>query len=648
MASLLINGLLTGILFALAGMGLVVIYKASGVLNFAHGIIAALVAYIALTALTDWGIPYPFVILGAILVGAATGLLIQQLVIRPLGKRAALTLSVATIGVWLALKGIVVALFGSQIRAFPPFAAGSITLGSVQVSYHQLFAVTISILVATTLFIVFQRTRVGRQLRATYENPYAAQLMGINIRYISSLTWSVSGALSGLAGVLLAPQYRLSAEVMDQILIAGFVAVVIGGLNSFAGAAVGGIILGIAQNLGAAYISTTLKTTILFGLLLIILAIRPQGILGRKETLQKLSGSRRLGGDGLDLSKLVPKRLHVLRQRRFRRVLMLIPLVIVVILPIALTGATLSMVTVTMVMVPAVLSLTVLTGFAGEISLGQAGFMAAGAYTTVLLDGRFSLPGAIIVILAVLVGCILGVLVALPSVRLSGLQFAVATLGFGWAAPEILLNSQSFAGGYAGLSLDATSIVGIPIGYGHRWGTYVVAVGFLVLSVFFVHRIRASALGRRLRAVRDSEPGAVALGISPVISRIVAVALSAGLASFAGSGYAYIVGYVAPQGFLFIQSVFLIVALVVGGSEYVSGAVIGAIFVTVIPFYTSGMPQLSPIILGLLLFVAIALFGTGIAGSVLSIASNPVQISVDSPKESHSKTMEAVEADVVE
>ncbi len=279
---LIVDGVITGSLYALAGMGVVVIYKASGVINFAQGDMAMVATFLAFYLFTVVHLPFIAVLVLTILAAAAFGVLTQIAIVRPIEERPVMQIIVATLGFSLMLNGAAVALFGTEPRAFPPIVSGSVSLGAFVLPFQELAAFAIALAALAAVYVFFTHTRMGMIFRATYQNPMVAGLMGINVKLVAVGVWALGGALGALAGILLAPRHYLDANVLDQIMIAAIVAVVLGGFGSIPGAAIGGVTLGIMQNLVGAYLDTHFQSTAIFIILLAILVVRPYGLFGGK------------------------------------------------------------------------------------------------------------------------------------------------------------------------------------------------------------------------------------------------------------------------------------------------------------------------------------------------------------------------------
>ncbi|MGW6460984.1 branched-chain amino acid ABC transporter permease [Streptomyces sp. NPDC055078] len=278
----LVSGIVSGLIFALAGIGLIVIYRVSGYVSFAQGDIAAVALYFGYW-LHEGGVPYVLVALATVCMGALTGGLIGRFVVVPLERFGLLTAAMATIGVGVLLQGLENHFLGADARAFPSAGEGTVlSVGSVSLSTADVVSFVVCGLAVALLSVGFRRSRTGIAMRAVHDNPAAAEVLGLRAVTLKRASWVVAGGLAGLCGLFIAPVYALTPTSVNSILVFGFCAIVIGGFDSIPGAVVAGMIIGVTTNLTAAYISPELVTTLLFATLMTVLLLRPHGLFGRR------------------------------------------------------------------------------------------------------------------------------------------------------------------------------------------------------------------------------------------------------------------------------------------------------------------------------------------------------------------------------
>ncbi|QIA28315.1 branched-chain amino acid ABC transporter permease [Thermaerobacter sp. PB12/4term] len=278
----LVAGLSTGSLYALVAVGLVTVFKATGIINFAQGEIAMVATFLALAGLQQLGLGYwEAFVLGAA-AAALLGMLLERLFLRPLLHVSAVSQIMVTIGLGMMLNGLAGLQWGYEPRAFPaPVGGAPIVAGGVAISADHLAVLAVALVVMASLFAFYRYTRLGVAVRAVAQNLPAAQLMGIPAGRVFAVSWAVAAGLGGIAGMLVAPATSLDPNFMAEVLIKGFAAAILGGITSLPGAVAGGLVLGVLETAVAGFISTDLKNVFSFTLILLVLILRPHGILGQ-------------------------------------------------------------------------------------------------------------------------------------------------------------------------------------------------------------------------------------------------------------------------------------------------------------------------------------------------------------------------------
>lgn len=280
----LFSGVTVGAMYALAAIGFTLIYNASGVINFAQGEFIML-GGMAAVFLVQGGVPLPLAIVLAVIIAAGVGLLVEKLAIEPAGNAEVITLIIITIGASLTIRGLVQVWLGKGTHALPPFSGEApIAILGATLLPQSLWVIGVSAVVVAVLAWFFGRTLTGKAMLATAHNKLAAQLVGINTRFILLLSFGLSAALGAAGGILIAPITYTSYDVGIMLGLKGFVAATLGGLGSGVGAIAGGLILGVVEAMTAGYISSAYKDAMPFVLILLILFFRPQGVFGKKST----------------------------------------------------------------------------------------------------------------------------------------------------------------------------------------------------------------------------------------------------------------------------------------------------------------------------------------------------------------------------
>ena len=281
----LINGLSLGSVYALIALGYSMVYGIAKMLNFAHGDIIMVGAYIAFFAIGSYKLPAIVAILVSVIVCTLLGVVIEKLAYKPLRHASSLSVLITAIGVSYFLENGALLLWGSDTRIFPTFINGTVNLfgGRLKLPVVTLVTIAVCLLIVWLLSLFINKTKTGRAMRATSEDRGAAALMGINVNQIISITFAIGSGLAGIAAVLLCSTYPSVYPMLGAMPgIKAFTAAVLGGIGSIPGAFLGGLLLGIIENLAKAYISTQLSDAIVFGVLIVILLIKPTGLLGKK------------------------------------------------------------------------------------------------------------------------------------------------------------------------------------------------------------------------------------------------------------------------------------------------------------------------------------------------------------------------------
>ncbi|PUA20127.1 branched-chain amino acid ABC transporter permease [Glaciimonas sp. PCH181] len=282
----LINALTLGSVYALFALGFTLVFGVLGVINLSHGAIFMLGSYVALMLVEQLALPLWLAMLVAMLASGAIGLAVDYLVLRPLRKRNAPHLApmIATIGVAIILTNLAQGLFGAENKRFPQgiIPENSFTFGSIHITAVQIGIVVISFVLMLVLLAVMRRTQLGRALRAIAESPKAAYLLGINVEGLFYLTSFAAAALGGAAGVLVGLSFNAITPFMGQpMLHKGIAVIILGGMGDIRGAMIAGLFLGFAEVLTVAYISSDFRDAVGFGLLFLILLVKPSGMFGK-------------------------------------------------------------------------------------------------------------------------------------------------------------------------------------------------------------------------------------------------------------------------------------------------------------------------------------------------------------------------------
>ena len=275
------SGLATGSLYALTAVAVVVVFRNTRTINLAQGDFSMMGAFFALILLKQFGLPYYAALVLAVLGVIVLGVLVERVVMRPIADSDWLTLFTATLGVYYILHGVAGWLWGRDTKAFPvTFNPTPVDFLGTVVSEGHLINMAWAAGIGLVLFVFFRFTKQGIAMRAVTDDPETARLMGIPVRFVVMLTWGMAGFLAAFAGILIAPIIYVGPQMMDEVLVKGYVAAVFGGLYSIPGAIIGSLMIGVAENLAGGYLGSQYKTATAFAMIVALLTLRPKGLFG--------------------------------------------------------------------------------------------------------------------------------------------------------------------------------------------------------------------------------------------------------------------------------------------------------------------------------------------------------------------------------
>ena len=282
----LLNGISLGSVYAIIALGYTMVYGIAKMLNFAHGDVIMIGAYITFSAVHTWNMPPVLAVVISIAVCTVLGVLIEGLAYKPLRQATSLAVLITAIGMSYLLQNIALLVWGPNPKSFPSvISLNSLSLldGRLIISAETIVTVLANIVIMIALTLFTSRTKMGKAMRGVSEDKGAAQLMGINVNLTISITFAIGSALAAIAGVLLCSTYPVLMPTTGSMPgIKAFTAAVFGGIGSIPGAMLGGILLGVLEILGKAYVSTELSDALVFGVLIIVLLVKPTGLLGKK------------------------------------------------------------------------------------------------------------------------------------------------------------------------------------------------------------------------------------------------------------------------------------------------------------------------------------------------------------------------------
>jgi len=582
---LVLAGIATGCVYSLAGMGVVVTYKATGIFNFAHGAIAMIVAYVLWQMNHEWhwalAISAPLVL---VVVGPGIGLLLERLVFRPLQRKRASTSEklVATLGVFLICLGAAYAIWTGTTREGPhliPSRAIDLT-HDLYMGIDQLVEVLLVAVVGAGLWVLFRFTHVGTEIRAVVDRRELSELSAVNADRVSALSWAMGTGLAGLTGVLLAQRAGgLDPFHLTLLVIESFSIVVVARLVSLPVAVAAGVLLlGVLQSLLTQFnprVLPLLHTKLPEGVTNAIGQLKPNlsvlilfGALVFMRNLDEV-------GEESARSGLVSGALGGHRRQPATPALVVLAAVAAVIVPFVMSAQNMTYAHQALAYIVIFASIVCVTGFAGHITLGQAAFAGFGAFMSARVSNSWSVP----VIPAMLIGgmcaMLLGVVTAYPALRRRGVFLGLTTLAIGVLAYSFVFTSNTFAGGPGGLDAPRPSLFGASLAGNKAFYFFeLVCVGLMLL---LARNLRSGRLGRVLGAVRDSEVAARAVGIDLRKYKLFIFGASAFMAGIGGALLSQEMQAFSFSTFDPFSSLRWFMVVIVAGVNSLSGAVIGGV-----------------------------------------------------------------------
>ncbi len=559
-------GLGTGAVYALLAQGVVLIYRGSGLLNFAQGAMAMVGAYTYYEVAVRHGLSKWLGLAAALVVCAVLGAAIHLVVLRPMRRASALSRVISTLGILAVLQSSAFLIYGHDPRSLPSLLptrpvhiAGSDQL-VVGLNYIYLFI--IGAVLTAVLWIVYRYTNFGRVTTAVAENQLSAAALGHSPDLVAAVNWAVGSALAGLAGVLIAPIIYLEPTSLVLLVLPAMTAALIGQFSSFPATFGFALLLGAAQSEISRYVTQPGWASAAPFLAVVLLLIAR--------------------GSSLPLRSFVLDRLPAVGSGRVRPVPTVVAVVVVGYL---LSGsnpdwATAAVVTLGVAIIA--LSVVVITGYTGQLSLAQS--VLAGIAGLIAARLAPHLPFVAALLVAALVTGAIGAVFALAALRIRGTTLAIATLGLGSALSAVVLLNPKYTGGIAGITVPIPHFFGWnidPFEHGSRYA--LVTFGALVLLSLMVANVRRGVSGRRLLAVRSNERAAAALGVNNVFVKVYAFAVGAAIAAVGGVLIAFqqpAVEVSQTATFTVFAGILIVSVVVAGGVGSVGGALIGALLVS--------------------------------------------------------------------
>jgi ABC-type branched-subunit amino acid transport system ATPase component/ABC-type branched-subunit amino acid transport system permease subunit len=578
-AGIMLKGALFGSATGLLAVGLVLTYRTTRIINFSYGAMGSLGGGLAAALAEGKGWNWGQAALAGIATGVVAGALVERLIVRRFANAPRLVLTVATIGLAQLLGGLAIYLPSwLDAPAFIPQVETSLTdstvnVGPVTFTGNDLLLLAVVPIVLAALSWFLLRTEAGMAVRGMAENMDRARLLGIPVNQLSLLLWSVAGGLAALTVVLRAPTegVPLTAVAGPTVLLPALAAAVIVGMRSMSGAFVAGVLLGVLDQLVLWNVDEAAPTSVVLLAVIVVALLLQRRSAHRAETSES---SWSVVGVGHGLARTYAQLREV---RTAKAVLAGLVVVAVLALPVLGSDSQVNFGTITLAYALVALSLVVLTGWGGVVSLGQVAVMGTGAVVTANLIADRNVDLFVCLVLSGVAGGVIALLLGLPALRVSGQFLAVTTLAFAVAMELYFLNPANYER-WMPAAYERPELWGVLELSNERW-LYALAVVLVVAGVYIVRNLKAARAGRSISATRDNERGAAAAGINTTETRLAAFIFAGMLAGVAGGLHAVALRGIGQSTYPASMSLLVFSMAVIGGVSSLGGTLAGVALV---------------------------------------------------------------------
>ena len=610
-----ILGLGAGDVYAILGLGIVLVYKGSGIVNFSQGAIGMAGTYVFLSV-TEAGVPTYVALCLALIAAFIFGLLVHYLLFARLRSAPVLAKLVATLGLLLAVQGVIEVIYGdSPATAVAILPQTPMSLFGVTFGQDNLWLLGIAVVLAVALWVVYRYTRFGLVTRAAAENERAAEILGYSADTVAAVNWGLGSALATLACILIAPITSQSPTAFTLLILPALAAAVLGRFGSFSIVAAVGILLGIVSSLVTGGVINIFPSVIssqgvtdLLPLIVILIALM---VTGRLPSRGVVSGGT--------LPFAPAPKLGVLSVRRLGLVAAGIVILVILTDLLSNSGQYQSAVTTGIIFAIVGLSVVLITGLVGQVSLAQLTFAGVGAFAAAKFGSTFGIPFIWTILLAGLVTVPIGLLMGLPALRIRGVNLAIVTLGGAVAINSVVFDNPRWGGGVLGLAVPQPEILGWSLNsdlYPARFA----GAAAIVLAVMYLLMVavRKGKAGRTMLAVRGNERSAEGAGIDVRAVKLGAFALASFMTGVAGALYGYQNTNVTFDAFSPVQSIFFFATVYIAGIASLGGGLLivflaaGGIGWTFLDHF-SVLTQWQDLLSGVVLLLTVVLNPDGIA-----------------------------------
>ena len=555
-----LNGLVYGVLLFLMAAGLSLIFGLMNVVSLAHGSFFMLGAFVGLS-IANWTgsfwlamllAPWPIMLLGVAM---------ELLFLRPLYRRGHMDQVLLTFGFTFVFLDLVQTLWGRVVLRLPAPEAlqGTVQIGLGVFSAYRLFLIGFGFAIALVLWLVLERSRIGAMVRAGVDNAAMAAGLGANIPALFTGIFGFGVALAALGGIAAGPVLGLYPGMDTEILIPAFIVIVIGGMGSLRGAFAGSLLIGIVDTFGKAYFQS-IALFLIYLAMLVVLLLRPQGLFGIKYSDVAIAPAT--------TATSMPATVRT-------RAAALIALVVLLLLPLVLSDYSRALVSEIFIFAILAMSLDLLLGFTGLMSLGHAAFFGLGAYAVAVLGAQLGLNAWLGLLAGVALAGAGAALIGFFCVRTGGIPFLMLTLAFSQLVFSVALKWRDVTGGSDGLAIaERPSFLGFDLS--SSLAMYMMALAFFVLVYWGLRRLLNAPLGHAFIGVRENETRMQAIGYPTRIYKLLSFTIAGAIAGLAGGLYAIFNGFISSDALYWTASGDILIMTMLGGAGTLIGPALGA------------------------------------------------------------------------
>jgi len=599
----LLNGLVYGVLLFLIAAGLSLIFGLMNVVSLAHGSFFMLGAYFGLSIFRITGSFWWALVLAPIPV-IALGVLMELLFLRPLYRRGHLDQVLLTFGFTFVFLDIVQTLWGRTVLRLPvPDALqGTVQIGLGVFSAYRLCLIGFGFAIALLLWLFLERSRIGAKVRAGVDNAVMAAGLGANIPALFTGIFGLGVALAALGGIAAAPVIGLYPGMDSEILIPAFIVIVIGGMGSLRGAFVGSLLIGIADTFGKAYFQS-IALFLIYLAMTAVLLIRPQGLFGIKYT---------------DIA-IAPAIATTSRPSTVQRsAIEVLALLALLALPFLLTDYPRALISEIFIFAIFAMSLDLLLGFTGLMSLGHAAFFGLGAYAVAVLGTQFGVNAWLGVAAGIVVAGCGAALIGFFCVRTGGIPFLMLTLAFSQLVFSVALKWRDVTGGSDGIAIaERPGFLGYDLS--HSLVMYFMALSFFAMTYWGLRRLLNAPLGHAFVGIRENEQRMMAIGYPTRAYKLLSFTIAGAIAGLAGGLYAIFNGFISADAVYWTASGDILIMTMLGGAGTLIGPALGAAIVLLMKNVVSSYSEHWLAIIGITFVCCVMFFPGGLWGSLQKV-----------------------------